>query len=327
MSNTPVSNDRLVKMLETAIKKNMAKMSQWEMTFANSILSIYSNTRMLTGKQRRKVQEIILKLMKPEQQKAPPTQTPDLFRERPAPQSKSDVVRRPEINLQLINAKEDVAKLAKQINRAGCRKGATFLFYGPPGTGKSIYGKYIAEMIGLPARPIFGSDILGAYVGESEGNIKRHFEEAREKGEVLIFDEVDSLLISRSRAKRSHEISTVNEFLTQIEHHSLPLICTTNFMENLDRAVLRRLMFKVEFGYMCQEQTSHAWDWFFGSAVPKELAKINCLTAADFDVVKRKADILGLLDDFDELVVMLKWESSLKPDTQEKEKWPIGFQP
>ena len=86
-----------------------------------------------------------------------------------------------------------------------------------------------------------------------------HFENSQENEEILIFDEVDALLRSRSKAIRSHEVSTVSEFLTRLEHHTLPVIFTTNFMDNLDPALLRRVLFKVEFDYLNSEQTAQAY--------------------------------------------------------------------
>jgi SpoVK/Ycf46/Vps4 family AAA+-type ATPase len=325
MPNKPISDERLMVQFESVIRKHLSRLSAWEKKFSVSVLSIFTNRNSLTNKQRQKVQEIIVKMSKPDigaQMKPVSTQP-----QRKTQKSKNKKIVKSEINLQLINAKDDVEQLARQIEKAGRSQGSTFLFYGPPGTGKSIYGKYIADIMGLPAKPIFVSDILGAYVGESEGNIRNHFKEAQENGEILIFDEVDSLLITRSKAVRSYEISTVNEFLTQLEHHTLPVICTTNFMGNLDPAVLRRLLFKIEFDYMSKVQAAAAYHWFFGKKSPKALANVNCLTPADFDVVRRKAQVLGLLESPEDLVEMLKRESKLKPDTHEKEKSPIGFRP
>ena len=78
------------------------------------------------------------------------------------------------------------------------------------------------------------SDLVSKWVGVSEQNIARAFSEARANGALLIFDEADSLLADRRGAERSWEVSQVNEMLTWMESHPLPVICTTNFAENLD---------------------------------------------------------------------------------------------
>jgi len=89
------------------------------------------------------------------------------------------------------------------------------------------------------------SDLLNAHVGDSEKAIARAFEEARDEGALLILDEVDSLLSDRRLAVRSWEVSQVNELLVQLEAHTLPVVATTNFMERLDPACLRRFTFKI----------------------------------------------------------------------------------
>lgn len=52
------------------------------------------------------------------------------------------------------------------------------------------------------------------YVGETEQNIAKAFKEAKDKKALLIFDEADSFLQSRTNAQRSWEITQVNEMLT-----------------------------------------------------------------------------------------------------------------
>ncbi len=78
------------------------------------------------------------------------------------------------------------------------------------------------------------------WVGEGEKNIKRAFAEAESEEAILIIDEADSLLFNRDRAVRSWEISFTNEFLTRMERFRGILICTTNRVEDLDSASLRR---------------------------------------------------------------------------------------
>jgi len=95
--------------------------------------------------------------------------------------------------------------------------------------------------------------VLGAYVGETERNLARLFEEAERDRAILVLDEVDTLLADRSGAQRSWEVSQVNEFLTQMEAFRSVLICTTNRWEGLDPAALRRFTRKVHFDYLTPE--------------------------------------------------------------------------
>ena len=85
---------------------------------------------------------------------------------------------------------------------------------------------------------------------ETEHNIAGAFADARSQEAFLVFDEADSLLTDRRMAKRGWEISQVNEMLTWMESHRLPFACTTNFVEKLDPATLRRFTFKVKLDYL-----------------------------------------------------------------------------
>ena len=85
---------------------------------------------------------------------------------------------------------------------------------------------------------------------ETEQNIAAAFREASEDGLLLVFDEADSFLHSRARARLSWEVSTVNEMLTAMEHHPLPFICTTNLMEQFDEAAFRRFTFKIRLDFL-----------------------------------------------------------------------------
>ncbi len=121
------------------------------------------------------------------------------------------------------------------------------LFYGPSGTGKSEFVKYIASATSLPLIIKRYSDLESPYVGEAEKNIKNSFDEAQRKPSILFIDEADSFFTRRETALRSWEISRTNEFLTQMENHNGILICCTNLLPNLDKAVMRRFSWKIEF--------------------------------------------------------------------------------
>ena len=65
---------------------------------------------------------------------------------------------------------------------------------------------------------------------------------------MLLFDEVDSLLFDRADATRSWEVAQVNELLTWLDGHSLPVFAATNHPGRLDPAALRRFVFKLSLG-------------------------------------------------------------------------------
>ena len=135
--------------------------------------------------------------------------------------------------------------------------------------------------------------------------------EAKEKKALLIFDEADSFLYNRQNAIRSWEVAEVNEMLTQMEKHELPFVCTTNLMESLDKACLRRFTFKVEYKYMTPEQNTLAFKHFFGIE-GVDLSHMSGLTPADFVVTKEKAEIMGCMGSIEELIKLLEAEQKQK---------------
>ena len=137
------------------------------------------------------------------------------------------------------------------------------------------------------------SDILDAFVGGTERNIADAFAEARDTNAFLVFDEADSLLLDRVDAVRSWEISQVNEMLTWMEEHTLPFACTTNLLDRLDRASLRRFLVKVRFDWLTRTQARLAFRRFFNLTAPPTLDGLATLTPADFALVRRRSAMAG----------------------------------
>lgn len=124
---------------------------------------------------------------------------------------------------------------------------ARLLLYGPPGTGKTAWGKALAEHLDQPLIQRTASSLLSPYIGETEHNLREMFDEARQEGGVLLLDEADSFLSARDRVHARWEVTQTNELLTQIEDFEGLLVCTTNRLDDLDPAALRRFDFKVAF--------------------------------------------------------------------------------
>lgn len=137
--------------------------------------------------------------------------------------------------------------IANDRKSQGKEKGIRILFYGLSGSGKTNLAHYIAESLGKDIITKNASDILGMFVGESEKNIAKAFEEAKKQKKILLFDEVDSFFRERSYASQNWEITQVNEFLTQMEKFEGIVICTTNFRNIMDKAMQRRFHIMVEF--------------------------------------------------------------------------------
>lgn len=80
----------------------------------------------------------------------------------------------------------------------GLKKRSGILFYGPPGTGKTLLAKAIATNFSLNFFSVKGPELLNMYIGESEANVRRVFQRARDaKPCVIFFDELDSVAPKR----------------------------------------------------------------------------------------------------------------------------------
>lgn len=206
---------------------------------------------------------------------------------------------------------------------AGMRKKqqGTFCFYGPAGTGKSELARHIADELGMPCLVRRASDILSMWVGEAEKNIADMFDEARQQQAILVLDEADSFLADRRDAKNRWEVTQVNELLTQMEAFNGIFFCTTNLMEKLDQASLRRFAFKVKFDYLSSDQ---GWAMFQqeykrlggaeGSVAEWEhkVRSIAKLTPGDFAVAARQFSILDVPVTAEEFYRQLLEESRVK---------------
>lgn len=224
-----------------------------------------------------------------------------------------------------INSSCDLNELMQGIKES---ESARICLYGVPGTGKSAYAKFIAKSLRKPIIIKKGSDLLSMWVGGTEQNIAKAFKEAKSKKAVLVFDEVDSFLQDRSMAARSWEITQVNEMLVQMEDFDGIFIATTNLLDNLDKASLRRFDLKLEFGYLLPNQALNLFKKEcaslkvkFDENAAKRISNLNSLAPGDFASARRQAKFRPIKngDDFYE---RLRQEVALK---NEEKSARIGF--
>lgn len=221
-------------------------------------------------------------------------------------------------DLTFVNADISIPKIIDGLRH---RPRGTFCFYGPAGTGKSELGRHIADAIDKPVLLRRASDILSPWVGKAEQNIARMFSEARQREAVLILDEADSFLADRRDAHASWEVTQVNELLTQMEAFDGIFICTTNLMQKLDQASLRRFAFKVKFDYLNARQR----EAMFLNELARlggesenisiwlsRIGQMNQLTPGDFAVAARQFDLFGTKPTAGELYEQLRQECVAK---------------
>jgi transitional endoplasmic reticulum ATPase len=244
------------------------------------------------------------------------------------PLHRQDANRLPDVyDPEFIAADSDLAQVAAGLVES--RSGRLCL-YGPPGTGKTAFGRWLAQQMDAPLLVRRASDLMGAYVGENEKNIAAAFAHASRDGAVLLIDEVDSFLRDRRDAHRNWEASLVNEMLTQMESYEGVFIASTNLMDNLDQAALRRFDLKVKFDYLREDQVSRLFHRYLeklGILVEEGddlayLKRLTQLTPGDFAAVHRRSRFKPIWS-APTLASALAAECALKePPTRR-----IGFQP
>jgi hypothetical protein len=118
---------------------------------------------------------------------------------------------------------------------------------------------------------------------------------------VLLLDEADSFLQDRRGAQRTYEVTEVNEMLQGMERFNGIFVCTTNLLDRLDQAALRRFTFKIKFKPLTatQRETMFVTEALAGDATlltpswRSRLARLEQLCPGDFAAVKRQVDILA----------------------------------
>lgn len=221
-------------------------------------------------------------------------------------------------DLRFVNTSMSVDKIIAGLNK---RSRGAFCFYGPAGTGKSEFARHIADKIGKSIIVKRASDILSKWVGEAEQNIAEMFTEARQQESILVLDEADSFLADRRDAHNSWEVTQVNELLTQMEAFEGIFVCTTNLLDRLDQASLRRFAFKVKFDFLTAKQR---WEMFqnelarlggdCNAAVDWEsrVRSLEKLTPGDFAVASRQFEVLDVKATPAELFRQLQEECKVK---------------
>jgi SpoVK/Ycf46/Vps4 family AAA+-type ATPase len=226
-----------------------------------------------------------------------------------------------------VECRYDIPRLVEALKTRGH---GSLCFYGPPGSGKTALAEHLAQALGRPLQVRQASDLLSKYLGETEQNMAAMFREAESEGALLLLDEADSFLQDRRNSQRSYEVSEVNEMLQGMERFRGVFVCTTNLMDRLDPAALRRFSFKIRFGPLTAAQRETVFIKESGLApgplsqpLATRLAALDQLCLGDFAAVLRQADILGETLDPQALLEQLEAEHRIKPEVRERRA--MGF--
>ena len=203
------------------------------------------------------------------------------------------VLGKADYNLDYVACNDNIHRISEGLKRS---KKGRICCYGPPGTGKTAWAAWLAEELDMPLLLKQGSDLLNRYVGGTEQNIAQAFEQAKADNALLVLDEVDTFLFSREGADRSWERSQVNEMLTQIERFEGLMVVSTNLIEVLDPAALRRFDLKLKFDYLtlpqrldfAKQQAEILGLPLLSEEDLSQIESLNLLTPGDFAAVARR---------------------------------------
>lgn len=105
--------------------------------------------------------------------------------------------------------------------------------------------------------------MVSKYIGETEKNLARVFDEARKGNTILFFDEADSLFSRRTDVtdvKDKYSNTEVSFLLQKMEEYSGITILATNLLQNFDPAILRRLTYSIRFEQPNQQTRLELWN-------------------------------------------------------------------
>jgi SpoVK/Ycf46/Vps4 family AAA+-type ATPase len=168
-------------------------------------------------------------------------------------------------------------------------QGISALFSGVSGTGKTMAAEIIANELHLELLKIDLSSVVSKYIGETEKNLSRIFDEAEHNNAILFFDEADAIMGKRSEVKDAHDRYSNIEtayLLQKLEEFSGVSLLATNFKQNIDTAFVRRIRYIIEFPFPDTTLRKDIWNKIWVPDVPLS-------NDIDIDFIARQFELSG----------------------------------
>ena len=149
----------------------------------------------------------------------------------------------------------------------------------------------MAGELGLDLYKIDLSTMVSKYIGETEKNLEKIFNEAESSNAILFFDEADAIFGKRSEVKDAHDRYAnieISYLLQRMETYDGVTILATNLRNNLDDAFMRRLQFALDFPFPKAPDRLHIWKTLFPATVPRD-------PDLDFELMAERFEIPGAI--------------------------------
>lgn len=152
-----------------------------------------------------------------------------------------------------------------QLNKY-LKPGYRALFYGPPGTGKTLAATLLGKELDLPVYRNDLSTLSTKYIGETEKNLQKIFEQSEQGKSILFFDEADALFGKRTTVQNANDRyanQEISYLLQRIEDFHGLVILSSNLKHNIDEASMRRLQNVIYFAPPSLAQRRLLWKRMF----------------------------------------------------------------
>lgn len=213
------------------------------------------------------------------------------------------------MRLRAAAAPAEYVRIIDALKAAGMRPCLSALLWGAPGTGKTELARQIARDTGRSILVVDVPKIFGIYIGEGSIRLRDLFQTYRyicavsKVSPILFMDEADGILsqrVSSSRSASDKDANTMQSVILE-ELNTMPgmFIATTNLIQNLDDAMLRRFMITAEFHLPDAPTRARLWRSKFPALREEEAAELSeryAVSGGIIDNIVSIAIVDGILD-------------------------------